>query len=103
MKIIVEALTENPLSLMRKAGYVFQRRENDEMSFVRVLASTGYPRFHCYTKVDKVTLTVSFHLDQKKHTYGENTRHHGEYENDGPLKEETERLLSIFGETAKIV
>ncbi|OIP60384.1 MAG: hypothetical protein AUK19_00140 [Candidatus Moranbacteria bacterium CG2_30_45_14] len=103
MKIIVEALTENPLSLMRKAGYVFQRRENDEMSFVRVLASAGYPRFHCYTKVDKVTLTVSFHLDQKKHTYGENTRHHGEYENDGPLKEETERLLSIFGETAKIV
>ena len=88
---------------MRKAGYVFQRRENDEMSFVRVLASAGYPRFHCYTKVDKVTLTVSFHLDQKKHTYGENTRHHGEYENDGPLKEETERLLSIFGETAKIV
>jgi len=103
MKIIVEALTENPLSLMRKAGYVFQRRENDEMSFVRVLASAGYPRFHCYTKVDKVTLTVSFHLDQKKHTYGENTRHHGEYENDGPLKEETKRLLSIFGETAKIV
>jgi len=103
MKIIVEALTENPLSLMRKAGYVFQRQENDEMSFVRVLASAGYPRFHCYTKVDKVTLTVSFHLDQKKHTYGENTRHHGEYENDGPLKEETERLLSIFGETAKIV
>jgi len=103
MKIIVEALTENPLSLIRKAGYVFQRQENDEMSFVRVLASAGYPRFHCYTKVDKVTLTVSFHLDQKKHTYGENTRHHGEYENDGPLKEETERLLSIFGETAKIV
>ncbi len=102
MKIIVEAIAENPLSLMRKAGYVFQRQEGSEMSFVRVLASAGYPRFHCYTKVDKTTLAVSFHLDQKKHTYGENTRHHGEYENDGPLKEEALRLLGIFGSKAKI-
>lgn len=103
MKIVIEAISENPLSLMRKAGYVFQRQEGAEMSFVRVLASAGYPRFHCYTKVDKITMTVSFHLDQKKHTYGEDTRHHGEYENDGPLKEEALRLLSIFGEKAKIV
>lgn len=102
MKIIVTAITENPLSLMRRAGYVFQRQEGDEMSFIRPLASSGYPRFHCYTKVDKITLTVSFHLDQKKHTYGEGTRHHGEYENDGPLKEEALRLLGIFGEKAKI-
>ncbi|MEI8096894.1 MAG: hypothetical protein WCG73_02200 [Candidatus Moraniibacteriota bacterium] len=102
MKIIVDAIRENPLSLMRKAGYVFQRQEGDEMSFVRVLASAGYPRFHCYTKVDKITLTVNFHLDQKKHTYGETTRHHGEYENDGPMKEESLRLLSIFGEKARI-
>lgn len=115
MKIIVDAISENPLSLMRKAGYVFQRQENParnathnvagggEMSFVRVLASAGYPRFHCYTKIDKITLTVNFHLDQKKHTYGETTRHHGEYENDGPMKEESLRLLSIFGEKARIV
>lgn len=103
MKIIVEVITENPLSLMRKAGYVFQRQEGGEMSFVRVLASAGYPRFHCYTKLDKITLTVSFHLDQKKHTYGDDTRHHGEYENDGPMKEEALRLLSIFGEKARIV
>ncbi|MDD2766953.1 MAG: hypothetical protein PHH40_04335 [Candidatus Moranbacteria bacterium] len=102
MKIIVEAITENPLSLMRKAGYVFQRQEGNEMSFVRVLASAGYPRFHSYTKLDKITLTVSFHLDQKKHTYGNDTRHHGEYENDGPMKEESLRLLSIFGEKARI-
>lgn len=103
MKIIIEAITENPLSLMRKAGYVFQREENGEMSFVRVLGSSGYPRFHSYTKLDKITLTVKFHLDQKKHTYGDDTRHHGEYENDGPMKEEAERLLHIFGEKATVV
>ncbi|HCJ45905.1 MAG: hypothetical protein GW815_01890 [Candidatus Moranbacteria bacterium] len=103
MKIIVDAIQENPLSLMRKAGYVFQHQENDEMSFVRVFASAGYPRFHSYTKLDKMTLTVNFHLDQKKHTYGDDTRHHGEYENDGPMKEEAERLIKVFGEKARIV
>lgn len=102
MKIIIEAITETPLSIMRKAGYVFQRAEGDEMSFIRTLGSSGYPRFHCYTKVAKITLTVSFHLDQKKHTYGDTTRHHGEYGSDGPMKEERVRLLSIFGSQAKV-
>jgi len=103
MKILIEAITENPVSLMRRVGYVFQREENGEKSFVRVLASAGYPRFHCYTKINKVTLNLSLHLDQKKHTYGETTRHHGEYENDGPVKEEVTRLLGLFGEKAKVV
>src|SRR3989344_6902408 len=103
MRIIIEAITENPVSLLRRAGYVFQHEEDGEMSFVRVLASAGYPRFHCYTKLDKISLTLSLHLDQKKHTYGETTRHHGEYENDGPVKEEVTRLLGIFGEKARVI
>ncbi len=103
MKIIINPITENPVSLLRKAGYVFQREENAEMSFIRALASAGYPRFHCYAKLDKLTLTLNLHLDQKKHTYGETTRHHGEYENGGPLKEEVSRLIGIFGEKAKII
>lgn len=103
MKIRVESIRENPVSLLRRAGYAFQREEGGEMSFVRVLASAGYPRFHCYAKLDKVTLFLNLHLDQKKHTYGDSTRHHGEYENDGPVKEEVARLLGIFGENAKIV
>lgn len=103
MKILIEAITENPVSLMRRAGYAFQREEKGEMSFVRVLASAGYPRFHCYTKLDTLALTLNLHLDQKKHTYGETTRHHGEYGNNGPVKEEVSRLLGIFGTKAKII
>jgi hypothetical protein len=103
MKIFISAITENPASLLRRAGYTFQREENSEMSFVRALASQGYPRFHCYAKLDKLSLTLNFHLDQKKHTYGETTRHHGEYENNGPLKEEVSRLIGLFGENAKIL
>ena len=103
MKIVIGSITENPVSLLRKAGYVFQREENKEMSFIRALASAGYPRFHCYAKLDKLSLILNLHLDQKKHTYGEATRHHGEYTNDGPVKEEVSRLIGIFGEKAKII
>lgn len=103
MKILIEAITENPVSLMRRAGYAFQREENGEKSFVRVLGSAGYPRFHCYTLLTGTSLSLSLHLDQKKHTYGEGTRHHGEYANDGPVKEEAARLLGLFGEKAKLV
>lgn len=73
------------------------------MSFVRVLAQSGYPRFHCYTKVSGMDLLISMHLDQKKHTYGtEATRHHGEYEDSKPVTEEGVRLLSLLGEKAEI-
>lgn len=104
MKIRIQAITENPTSLLRKAGYTFQRQESGELSFVRVFGQSGYPRFHCYAKTIDVDLHLNLHLDQKKHTYGtEVTRHHGEYENDGPIAEEVQRLLKIFGERATIV
>lgn len=103
MKILIENITENPISLLRRAGYTFQRSEGKEQSFVRVFSQSGYPRFHCYTTVSGLNLTLSLHLDQKKHTYGEMTRHHGEYENTGPLKEEVTRLLPLLGKQAKII
>lgn len=103
MKIKISPLTENPITLMRRAGYTFQHQENGEQSFIRVMARNGYPRFHIYIKVEKMTAHISLHLDHKKHTYGENTRHHGEYEYTGAVKDETDRLLTSFGEHASIV
>jgi len=97
MQIKFEAIKENPVSLLRRAGYIFQRKENDEMSFVRPLARAGFPRFHMYVKVEGIDMLINIHLDQKKETYGNDTRHHGEYENDGALKEEIERIKSIIG------
>lgn len=103
MKIKIEPITENPLTLMRRAGYTFQRAEGGEQSFVRELARGGYPRFHVYVKVEKVTGFLSLHLDHKRHTYGSDTRHHGEYEYTGAVKDETDRLLTLFGVHASIV
>lgn len=94
MKITVENIKGNPTNLLRRAGYVFQRMENSQMSFVRPLARAGYPRFHMYASVEGFNLIINIHLDQKKETYGDSTRHHGEYENEGALKIEVERIKS---------
>ena len=96
MKIRIQNIKENPASLLRRVGYIFQRNEGSEMSFVRSLARAGYPRFHIYTHLEDLDMVVSIHLDQKRETYGESTRHHGEYADEGALKEEAERIKSIF-------
>lgn len=103
MKIHVTNIAENPTSLLRRAGYVFQRQEHGEMSFIRSFSQSGYPRFHCYTKLADLDLMINLHLDQKKHTYGEATRHHGEYEGSPVVKEEAERLVRLLGEKAQIL
>lgn len=101
MKFTIKNIADNPVNLLRRAGYTFQRQENGEISFIRPLASAGYPRFHMYTKLRHEDLEVSFHLDQKKETYGDDTRHHGEYEESGTLKAEADRIKSFLTPVAE--
>ena len=96
MKIIIEKIKENPVSLLRRAGYIFQRNENSEASFIRPLARAGFPRFHIYVSVAGMDLTINIHLDQKKETYGKAARHHGEYKDSSVLDEEARRIKSIL-------
>ena len=96
MQLEIKNITENPVSMLRRAGYVFQRQEGSEMSFVRPFSASGYPRFHMYVKVENFNLVINIHYDAKKETYGEGTRHHGEYENEGMLGEEVKRLKVIL-------
>jgi hypothetical protein len=96
MRLEIKGIKMNPVMLLRRAGYAFQRQEGQEMSFVRPLAQAGYPRFHMYAKTEEMNLIINIHLDQKKETYGNDTRHHGEYENDGALGEEIKRLEQIL-------
>lgn len=99
MQIVIKNLKENPTNLLRRAGYSFQKKIGDEMSFVRPLSLSGYPRFHMYVKTENIfNLIINIHLDQKKETYGDTTRHHGEYEDSAPLKIEVERILPILNE-----
>ncbi len=96
MQIEVKNIKENPVNMLRRLGYSFQRNEGEEKSFVRPLAAAGYPRFHMYVRMTGADMTINIHLDQKKETYGDETRHHGEYENEGALAEEVRRLKMIL-------
>lgn len=96
MQLEIKNLNTNPANALRRAGYTFQRQEDEEMSFVRPFSSSGFPRFHMYVKMVGTTMIISFHYDAKKETYGEGTRHHGEYEEEGILKQEADRLKMIL-------
>jgi len=96
MRLEVKNMKENPVNALRRLGYSFQRNEGDEMSFVRPFGASGYPRFHMYVKMTGADMAISIHLDMKKETYGDETRHHGEYENEGALAEEVRRLKGIL-------
>jgi len=96
MKFTIPNISTNPTMALRRAGYTFQHTtEQGEMSFIRVLARSGYPRFHIYATMHERDLHISFHIDQKKHTYGDDTRHHGEYEESPTLDAEAQRIKSI--------
>ncbi|MDO9231377.1 MAG: hypothetical protein Q7U36_02765 [bacterium] len=97
MQIEVKNISTNPVNMLRRAGYAYQRQEGEEMSFVRPFSASGYPRFHMYVKVNGADMMISIHLDMKKETYGDDTRHHGEYENEGALADEVRRLKAILG------
>lgn len=96
MRFTIENISDNPTTALRRAGYTYQHRtDQNELSFVRVMGQGGYPRFHMYVLLDGHTLKISFHIDHKKHTYGDNTRHHGEYEESPTLEQEANRVKSI--------
>ena len=69
MKFTIKNLRENPLNLARKIGYYFLKEEKDELSFIRPLERSGYPRFHLYVKINKDELIFNLHLDQKRPIY----------------------------------
>jgi hypothetical protein len=96
MQIEIKNISSSPVNMLRRAGYAYQRNEGEEMSFIRPFSASGYPRFHMYVKVKNTDMIINIHLDAKKETYGEGTRHHGEYENEGVLAEEVRRLKVIL-------
>jgi hypothetical protein len=97
MRLKIENIKENPVTLLRRAGYIFQRKDGEKMSFIRPMARSGYPRFHMYAYLDGPNLMIDFHLDQKRETYGPGTRHQGEYEDEGALQIEANRVKPLLG------
>lgn len=94
MKIpLKKPLPDNIYNLMRRLGYKMQYQRGDQISFVRPLDSSGYPRFHIYFKEDIITL----HLDQKRPLYRGSPAHSGEYEGE-IITKEAERINRTINE-----
>ncbi len=94
MRFYIKEPVENTVTLFRRAGYSFQENKGGEIIFVRVFGASGYPRFHLFAKERDKGIDVSIHYDVSKATYGKTSvRHQGEYENEGMLKEEAERII----------
>ncbi|MBI2989656.1 MAG: hypothetical protein HYY51_00500 [Candidatus Magasanikbacteria bacterium] len=81
--------------LFKTCGYHQTKNIKSELSYVRALSASGYPRFHCYTAPAEKGFAANLHLDQKKPSYGEHTAHSGEYE--GPVLEaEARRITQVL-------
>lgn len=102
MKFTLEGpFKDNVHSLMRKAGYYFQDKKENDLIFTR--PPRGYPRFHIYLKVDGSTsspqeinsLIFNLHLDQKKPIYKGTVAHSGEYKGK-TIEGEAERIKQIL-------
>ncbi len=97
MKIFFEGkFSESARNLVRRCGYGEIRDfRTGEISYVRRLGSSFYPRFHLYLNEEGERLVLNLHLDQKKPIYAGQKAHSGEY--DGELVEaEAQRIKEII-------
>lgn len=99
--IIKDGTKENITTLTRKIGYHYLGEDKDkkEVSLIRPLERSGYPRFHLFLRINPETqeLIFNLHLDQKRPIYKGAPAHAGEYEG-GVVERETERIKQILQE-----
>ena len=90
IKLYKSDINVNITNFMRKCGYI-----PFHDSFTKVLAGSGYPRFHIYINDEDDKFVLNLHLDQKRPNYGKETAHSGEY--DGKVVEdEVERIIDFI-------
>lgn len=96
MKIIIENPSASVANFFRRAGYAFQKREGEEMAFVRRLTDQPFPRFHLFCRIVDFSFHVNIHIDHKATSYEGSSMHSGEYGEDSQLlQDEADRLKKI--------
>jgi len=90
IKIQKSDLKNNLYSFLRKCGYT-----SFYDSYIKILSSSGYPRFHLYINEEEKKYIFNLHLDQKKPSYGKETAHSGEY-NGKVVEEEEKRIMDLL-------
>ena len=101
MKIIIQQnqLAVSYFQFLKEAGYNYiENRHTGQGSFARPLGNNHYPRFHIYVdEFDDGRISIKLHLDQKQASYEGTTAHSGEYDDEGPVLAEGERLKTLVG------
>jgi len=97
MKIIINNPKQSVTNFFRRAGYHFQKKEKNEIAFIRRLTDRPFPRFHAFCRVDGGKFLINIHLDHKRASYKGHRTHSGEYGDSKLLREETERLKAAAG------
>lgn len=91
-----EQLSNTYAYILQRAGYKYiVDRHTGKDSFVKILNSTGYPRWHLYVEENNDKIVFQLHLDQKKPLYKGQSAHSGEYDG-GVVEEEMNRLKSLL-------
>lgn len=94
MKFIIKGpFKENFYTLMRRINYFYQKKQNNEFSFVR--PPKGYPRFHLLVKIEGEDLILNLHLDQKRPVYEAAPAHAAQY-NTEVVSREVKRIKQIL-------
>ena len=87
-------LADTARNLLRRAGYGEHRGREAQLSYVKRIHGTPYPRYHAYVEDRNGGMQLNLHLDQKEASYGSGHAHSGEYS--GPLVErEVARIVSF--------
>ena len=82
MTFTIKNPKDNITNLIRKIGYFYigKDEKTNELSFIRLLERSGFPRFHLYISEKDNELIFNLHLDQKRPIYKGTPAHAGEYE-----------------------
>ncbi len=95
-KINTENIRRNLVTVMRKAGYKFQTRsDQNQLSFVRPIRGGKYPRFHIYANKGERNVKFNLHLDQRKTNYEGSHAHGAEYSGE-KIQKEKERIKKLL-------
>ncbi len=95
-KITKENIKRNLVTIMRKAGYKYQTRsDQNQLSFVRPIRGGKYPRFHIYVEKGERDFKFNLHLDQRKTNYEGSHAHGAEYSGK-KIKKEGERIKTLL-------
>lgn len=86
-------LGDTARNLLRRAGYGEHRGRGEQLSYVKRLQPTPFPRYHAYVEDRNGGMQLNLHLDQKEASHG-GRAHSGEY--GGPLVERENARIVAF-------